>query len=158
MINKQEVLELLDGAGIDYKLYEHAPVYTVEEALQVDMPYNEYGLKNLFLKDNKRNYYIYSLYGNKKADLKALKAFLGVSNLRFASEEELKSVTGLEKGHVTPLGALGPEGDRVTLIFDDEIRDNIVGIHPMSNDATVFLGFDELYSFLSKRGVKIKMF
>ena len=73
MIGKEEVLSILDERDIKYSLYEHVPVFTVEEAEQIDMPFNEYGLKNLFLKDNKKNYYIYSLYGDKRADLKALK-------------------------------------------------------------------------------------
>ncbi len=157
MIGKEEVLEFFDDKGIEYEIYEHVPVYTVEEALQVDMPYNEYGLKNLFLKDKKHNYYIYSLYGNEKADLKVLKRFLGVSNLRFGTEEELKSVTGLEKGHVTPLGALNSPSS-VTVIFDSGLKDNIVGIHPMTNDATMFLKFDDLYGLLSGYGIDIKVF
>ena len=158
MLGKEEVIRMLDESGIKYDIYEHSPVYTVEEALQVDMPFNEYGLKNLFLKDKKNNYYIYSLPGEKKADLKELKKYLGVSNLHFASEEELLDVTGLHKGHVTPLGALNSGDYSLKVVFDSELSGLPAGIHPMTNDATLFLSFDELYTFLKDNKVDIIMY
>ena len=156
MIDKKRIYEILDENGIEYEAYDHVPVYTVEEADALDIPYAEYGLKNLFLKDKKKNYYLVSLHGNKAIDLKSLKNALGCTPLHFASEEQLLEHTGLLKGHVTPFGVLNSEKGNVLSVFDTALKGQTIGIHPMSNDATVFMKFDDLERLILDSGYEIE--
>lgn len=157
MIDKKKMYEILDERGIPYEAYEHIPVYTVEEADALEIPYAEYGLKNLFLKDKKKNYYLVSLHGNKPIDLKKLRTSLGCTPLHFAGEDQLYENTGLLKGHVTPFGVLNSEHGKVLSVFDSALTGKTVGIHPMSNDATVFMSFDDLKRLIEDEGYEIKM-
>ena len=152
-----DIRRILDERGCDYEWYDHIPVFTVEDADRLDIPYKEYGLKNLFLKDRKKNLYLVSLKGDKAVDLKALKDKIGATHLHFASEEELLINTGLLKGHVTPFGILNSKAGAVTLIFDEELKNKTVGIHPMKNDATVFMSFEDLASCINDMGFEYKI-
>ena len=53
----ETVLRALKEFGVEYELYEHKAVFTVEEMNELDLPRPEAGAKNLFLRDdNKRHY------------------------------------------------------------------------------------------------------
>lgn len=62
---------------------------------------------------------------------------------------------GLIKGSVTPLGILNNVDKNVELIFDTDIN-GIVGVHPLVNDASVFLEVEDLKSLIRKYDYKIK--
>ncbi len=147
-MDKEGIYRLLDERGTTYEKYEHEPVYTVEQALRAGMPFAEHGLKNLFLKDRKRHYCMVCMRGEKRLDMKALQRRTGIKGLHFAAEDELMAVTGLKPGHVTPFGILNSREGELSLLFDRELRGTRVGVHPMSNDATVFLMFDDLLTLL----------
>ena len=98
------ILEFLDKLNIKYEIVEHEAVYTAEEAQKIKKLIKGVGCKNLFLKGNNNKYYLYILDDNKKGNLKELEMFLDIKKLHFAKEEELKSILGLDKGGVTPLG------------------------------------------------------
>lgn len=54
----------------------------MEEADAVDLPYPEWGAKNLFVRDDKkRNYYLITMKGNKRVDLKAFRRQRGLRAL-----------------------------------------------------------------------------
>lgn len=158
MIDKEKLFDLLESKGIQYERFDHIPVYTVAEAEKIDMPHRDKGLKNLFLKDKKGSYYLVSLNFDKKIDLKKLRSFLSSSHLHFAGEEELYEVTGLRAGHVTPFGILNSRGYPVVSVFDRCLEGDIVGVHPMSNDSTVFLKFDDVRKLIEDEGFKILMY
>ncbi len=150
MTDKEGVYRLLDEKGIAYERYEHKPVYTVEEADTLDIPFTEFGIKNLFLKDKYGHYYMVCLKGEKLLDMKILRQEAGIKKPHFASEDELEAVTGLKRGHVTPFGVLNSTDGVLTVMFDAELKGSKVGVHPMSNDATVFLMLDDLCALLKE--------
>lgn len=53
----QKVIEYLRKLGVDYKLHEHPPVYTVEEAKKYRINVNFGENKNLFLRNKKGTKY-----------------------------------------------------------------------------------------------------
>lgn len=158
MIDKTRIYEILEAENISYRNYDHIPVYTVEEANSIDIPDKDKCLKNLFLKDKKGSFYLVSLNGNKSIDLKKLRAFLGSTPLHFAGEEDLYRVTGLKKGHVTPFGILNSRGYDVTAVFDTALENDIIGIHPMQNDATLFMSFEDMRQLIKQSGFKVVMY
>ena len=93
----------------------------MEEADAVDLPYPEWGAKNLFVRDDKkRNYYLITMKGNKRVDLKTFRRQRGLRALSFASAEELFDIMKLIPGAVTPLGILNDAEHRVQVFMDVE--------------------------------------
>lgn len=52
-----KVIEVLKKLNIEYEIIEHAPVYTVEEAENIENMIDGVGCKNLFLKDKNNRYF-----------------------------------------------------------------------------------------------------
>ena len=106
-MNKQEVLSLLDERGVSYELTEHKAVYNMAELAEVVLPYPEADAKNLFVRDDKkRGYYLITVRGDKRVDLKAFRQQNGTRPLSFASAEDLMARLGLIPGAVSPFGLL----------------------------------------------------
>ena len=158
MIDKGKLFDLLESKGIEYERFDHIPVYTVVEAERIDIPNKEKVLKNLFLKDKKGRYYLVSLNAGKKIDLKKLRSFLSSSHLHFEGEEDLYEVTGLRAGHVTPFGILNTRGFPAVSVFDSCLEGDIIGVHPMRNDSTVFLEFDDVRKLIEDEGFETLMY
>ena len=58
-MDKQEIFDYLDEKNIWHEITEHEAVFSMEEAISVDLPYPQCDAKNLFIRDDKkRNYYM----------------------------------------------------------------------------------------------------
>lgn len=143
-----EILNILNDLNIKYELLSHQAVYTVEEAKQIENMIKGIGCKNLFLKDKHKNYFILVLEENKRANLKELASYLKVSKLSFATAEELKEILNLEPGSVTPLSIINDKENLVTLILDQELKNNNILVHPNTNTKTLSLLFEDLIKFI----------
>lgn len=101
---------VLDTAHIPYETFEHAPVRTSEEAAAVRPEFSlVQGTKSLIVRvkerDGTRHFVLVVVPGDCKFDIKKLRQVLGVKDLRFAYEGEVKEVTGgVEPGGVPPFG------------------------------------------------------
>ena len=123
------------------------------ESDAVDLPYPEWGAKNLFVRDDKkRNYYLITMKGNKRVDLKAFRRQRGLRALSFAAAEELFDIMKLIPGAVTPLGILNDAEHRVQVFMDVEFVGNKIGVHPNDNTATVWMQADDLMKIIQKHG------
>lgn len=150
---KEDILRLLDSQGVRYDLAEHGPVYTIEEIDALQLTNADCIAKNLFIRDDKkRQYFLLTVQKDKRADLKQLQARLGTRKLSFASEADLGSILGLTKGEVTPLGVLNDQEHRVTVLLDAAFQDNMIGVHPNTNTATVWLQAGDLFHLIEQHG------
>ena len=76
----------------------------MEELKSVELPYPEADAKNLFVRDDKRrNYYLITVKGDKRVDLKDFRRKHELRSLTFASAEELREIMKLYPGAVSPL-------------------------------------------------------
>lgn len=97
------VLRLLEDNKIEYTLAEHPAVFNMEELYAQGLEHGEAIAKNLLVRDQKKRFYwLLVLYGEKRADLKALKARLGHGALSFAGAEELKALLHLTRVPLPP--------------------------------------------------------
>ena len=70
--DKKTIYNYLDGHGINYETTEHKAVSNMEELADIQLPYPENIAKNLFVCDDKKqNYYLITVKGEKRIDLKA---------------------------------------------------------------------------------------
>ena len=159
-MNKNEIYKYLKSKNIWYEITEHQAVYNMRDLEKINIPYKEGDAKNLFLHDDKKeNYYLITVKGSKKVDLKKFRTDNNTRPLSFASEEELKSILNLTKGSVTPLGTLNDK-DRKTKIYIDEellIPNNIIGAHPNDNTASIWLKTTDLINILKDNNVTVNI-
>ena len=154
-MDKRETLAYLTAQGIAYEVTEHPAVYNMEEAARVALPYLEADAKNLFVRDDKkRPYYMITVRGDKRVDLKAFRKQYGLRSLSFVSPDELMEILGLVPGAVTPLGLLNDQERKVELYLDTEFTGRI-GVHPNDNTATVWMDTQDLVRLLREHGSKV---
>ena len=96
----------LEEHKIEYKVYEHEPVYTSEQAARVRGVELKTGVKAMVLKTNEGKFLLGLVAADKKIDLDKLAKFVGVRKLKLASPSEVLEVTGCETGSVHPFGNL----------------------------------------------------
>ena len=154
-MNKQEIYELLEEHQICYEVTEHKAVYTMDELAGIALPYPESLAKNLFVRDDKkRNYYLITVHGNKRINLKEFRRNNGTRPLSFADECNLMDVLALTPGSVTPFGLLNDKDCKAQLYLDEDFLNapGTIGIHPNDNTATVWLHTEDLIRLLREQG------
>ena len=152
-MNKTETYQYLTEHNIAYEVSEHKAVFNMEEAEALDLPYPECDAKNLFIRDDKKqNYYLITVKGDKRVDLKEFRKQPGLRALSFASPEELSAVMGLTPGAVTPLGILNDVERRVHFYLDKSFIGGKIGVHPNDNTATIWMQAYELMDLIKKHG------
>ena len=126
-------------------------VFLFDQEKNLDLPKEGIVVKNLFLKEhNSENYFLVVTTGDKNADIKSLRRWLGVKPLSFANEEQLEKELGVSRGAVSPMAVINDEKGSVTLIIDDELKGDgttLLGVHPNENTSTLFITYKELEIF-----------
>ena len=150
----EELLSKLDALGIQHETVSHEPGFTVEEsqALCSDLP--GIHIKNLFLRDKKKNLFLVTVQEDTQVDLKALRKQIGASgNLSFGNADLLMEVLGVIPGAVTPLAVFNDADARVKVVLDKDIMAaELLQAHPLRNDRTTAIKPDDLLAFLAAQG------
>lgn len=157
-MNKQETYEYLTAHGVSYEVTEHPAVYNMAELDAVELPYPSADAKNLFVRDDKhRSYYLITVKGDKRVNLKEFRKTYGTRPLTFASDEELSALLGLYPGAVTPLGLLNDEERKVVFYLDECFAQEpgLVGVHPNDNTATVWIKTADLIRLIEEHGNEV---
>ncbi|MFM5239386.1 prolyl-tRNA synthetase associated domain-containing protein [Aeromonas veronii] len=148
------IYSLLDQLAIPYQRFDHPPVFTCEEASKLlpDLPAAK--TKNLFLRDPKsERLFLVVSPEERRVDLKALAAMLGVKRLSFGSPERLDAVLGLIPGSVTLLAMVRDREKAVELVVDEAIwQAEQVQCHPLVNTATLIVRLDDVRRLLAHLG------
>jgi len=97
------ISELLDAAGVPYRHLIHIPTRTSQESAAARGEPLEHGAKAIVAKCD-GEFRLLVVSAAKKLHTASARASLGVRDIRFASLEELKELTGLEPGGVPPFG------------------------------------------------------
>lgn len=147
--------EKLNKLNINYEKVEHPAVYTVEESKEKVPKIEGIGCKNLFLKTQKKELFLYTLCEDKQVNLKKLSEELQVTRFHFASSETLESVLGVIPGSVTPLAIMNDTENRVTVVLDKELQGKKILVHPNRNTATISIQYEDLIKFIESEHHKI---
>ena len=157
MLSKEQTCEALRAMGIEYERVDHPAVCNMAEMAKIDLPHPEAEAKNLFLRDDRReHFFLLTVRGDKRVDLKEFRRARQTRPLRFASEEELSSLLGLIPGAVTPLGVLNDAEHRVKFFLDRAFAGGLVGVHPNDNTATLWLRAEDLIRVVRDHGNEIE--
>ncbi|HLI05647.1 MAG TPA: YbaK/EbsC family protein [Ktedonobacteraceae bacterium] len=142
----EKILALLEEQHIQYKLTEHGPVRTSEEAAKLRGVELRTGAKAMIVRGKENDYYLFVLSADKQLDWKRLRAILGVRHLRFATEEEAESVARVKMGSVPPFGnILG-----LPTYFDEGLLENeVVNFNPGSTTHSIAMRSADLRALVS---------
>lgn len=144
------LLARLTALGISVAIHRHPPLHTVSEsqALRGEMPGAH--IKNLFLRDKKRNKWLVTVPEDAEIDLKALRHIIGATgNLSFGNAELLIEYLGVEPGSVTPFAVMNDTGgDVVMVLARGVLAHDLINAHPLHNRATVAIANADLLRFL----------
>jgi Ala-tRNA(Pro) deacylase len=99
----QALRRLLDEAGVSYRVIRHEPTTTSEESARARSEELRVGAKALVLKAG-ADFRLCVLSAALRLDSSALKSGLAVASVRFATPDELFTLTGLVPGAVPPFG------------------------------------------------------
>lgn len=139
--NENEAIQLLDRLHIQYQLVRHAALHHLsDEGAPKGLP----RMKNLLLKTKRDNQYYLYMTTNKRVDFTKLAHELGTSKsqLRFASNDDLEELLGVQPGTVTPLALMHDVHGTVQVIVDQGIVDaGVIAVHPNQNEATVVMSW-----------------
>jgi Ala-tRNA(Pro) deacylase len=148
---RQKILDILDTLQISYTNYEHTPVFTCDEAKGVEIP--GYRVKSLFLRNKKAtNFYMVVLPDSKKLDTNIVRAIFDDSKMSFVNEETMMQKIGLKPGSVSPFALVNNLQRDIRVVFDAELKEKLVGFHPLQNDNTIVLEMSEMEKFLENIG------
>ena len=150
---REDLFERLKSLEIETKTFEHAAVYTVEEAnaLKGGIPGGH--CKNLFLKDDKGQLWLIVCLGESQIDLKTAPSRIGSRRLSFGKPGLLMEVLGVEPGSVTPFGLINDTGQRVNVVLDAAMMAHeLVNYHPLRNTATTTIRSADLVRFIRALG------
>lgn len=154
MMTKDRIYALLAERTLWHEVTEHPAVFNMAKVAQVPLPYPDSNAKNLFLRDDKKtHYYVVTVKGDERVNLKALRHRLGTRALCFASNEDLADKLGLFPGAVTPLGLLNNRDADVALYVDRRLATpDLIGLHPNDNTATVWMKTTDLMALIREHG------
>lgn len=158
MTPSDKILNELIKANIRYKVVNHPPVYTAEEADQYTADYEFARAKNLFLHD-KHQLYLVSLVDDKRLDMKELRKTAKTGRLSFAKSDQLTEVLGVTSGAVSLFNLINDHNHQVQVIFDRDLlaQSELIGCHPNDNTKTVILRITDLLHLVSVWGNPVTM-
>jgi Ala-tRNA(Pro) deacylase len=152
-MTKEETYQYLKEHNVAFEITEHGAVFNMEELKSVELPYPEADAKNLFVRDDKkRNYYLITVKGDKRVDLKEFRKKHELRPLSFASADELMDIMKLYPGAVSPLGLLSDDEHKVMLFLDEAFGTGLIGVHPNDNTATIWLQTADLERIIKEHG------
>ena len=161
----QSTLAWLDAHEIQYEVYYHPPLFTIEEALAYWKEIDSTHCKNLFMRNHKGNrHYLISFECHKDLDIHSLEQMVHQGKLSFASPERMERCLGVTPGSVCAFGLINDmdiaqtanpkelfeNGHRVKYFLDSDLRRaEKISFHPCDNRASVVLSNEMFMKFLA---------
>ncbi len=149
-----DIYAFLHHHEIGFERYDHAPVFTCEQASELVQINGGIHTKNLFLRDKKgKRHFLLVVEDSTVVDLAALATLVGVPRLGMASRERLHDVLGIDPGSVSVLALINDGDARVEVLVDEAVwTADCVRCHPLVNTSTLLIQQDDLRRFLQMTG------
>ena len=99
------VSKVFDEEGIPYRLFKHpGAIHSLEQAAEERGQQTEQVVRSILFRLGEGEFAMVLMAGPAQVSWQALRRYLGQSRLTMASEEEVRAVTGYERGAVSPIG------------------------------------------------------
>ena len=149
-----DIYALLESLSIPFERYDHAPVFTCDEADAAVPNTAAVQTKNLFLRDKRgRRHILLVTSCAKSVDVKRFADQIDADHLSFGSAERLEKYLGVTPGSVTVLGLMNDTALGVELCVDADVwHTPSWRCHPLINSVTLVLARTDIERFLSHIG------
>tara|TARA_B100000427_G_C15200773_1_gene460232 strand:- start:60 stop:563 length:504 start_codon:yes stop_codon:yes gene_type:complete len=159
MLKEDELIKAIQESGYKYKIHKHAPLHTVQDSVKLRGKIEGSHSKNLFLKNKKNQFFLFSCLEDTRIDLKKVSMALNAGNISFANEKYLYEYLGVSPGSVTPFGLLNDKENSVFFCLDkDFLNEKIVNFHPLTNTSTLSIEIKDFIKFLIENNKKVNIF
>ena len=159
MLTPKELIKLLDVKGYDYDFHEHSALFTVEDSNKLRGEIKGLHSKNLFLKNKKNKFYLFSCDEFTNINLKTISKSLDLGNVSFAKTEYLIDLLGISPGSVTPFALLNNPENNIDFYLEDKLYESeYINFHPLTNTATVTIKSQDFVEFMIENKKKIHIF
>ena len=159
MLTPNELIKLLDIRGYDYDIHEHNALYTVEDSNKLRGEIKGIHSKNLFLKNKKNKFFLFSCEEFTTINLKTISKLLNLGNVSFAKKEYLIELLGIRPGSVTPFALLNNKENNIDFYLEDKLYESdYINFHPLTNKATVTIKSSKFIEFMIENKKKIHIF
>ena len=159
MLTKTDLFELLSVKSKNFQIHDHEQLFTVEDSESLRGEIKGAHTKNLFLKNKKNNFFLFSCDEKAKVDLKKFSKSIEAKNLSFANESYLKDFLGIKPGSVSPYALLNDKDNLVKFYLDEKLfKSEIINFHPLINTTTISIKTSEFINFLLENNKKIHIF
>ncbi len=159
MLTKTDLFELLSVENKDFQIHDHDPLFTVEDSEKLRGEIKGAHTKNLFLKNKKNNFFLFSCDENAKVDLKLFSKSIDAKNLSFANASYLEEFLAIKPGSVSPFALLNDVDGIVKFYLDEKLfKSEIINFHPLINTTTISIKTSKFVEFLLEKNKKIHIF
>ena len=159
MLTPNELIKLLEIRGYDYDFHEHNALFTVEDSNKLRGEIAGLHSKNLFLKNKKNKFFLFSCEEFSKINLKTISKSLDLGNVSFAKKEYLLELLGISPGSVTPFALLNNTENNIELYLEDKMYESkYINFHPLTNKATITIKSIDFIEFMIENKKKIHIF
>ncbi len=154
MHTPESLLQALGQLNIPYENHHHAAVFTVAEGEGITDHLPGAHVKNLFVKDKAKNFFLITSLQDRSLNLNALGKHLGAKDrLSFADEPTLMDYLGVTPGSVSPLTLINAKPGSLRFILDSGIMAHThVHSHPLINTQTTSLTPQNLLNAIQSWG------
>ena len=159
MYNSIKLIELLNKEKYNFEVHQHEALFTVEDSKNHRGKIDGTHSKNLFLKNKKNNFFLFSCEEAEKVNLKTLSKSLGLGNVSFAKKEYLDQYLKIKPGSVSPFALLNDENKSVSFYLEKNLYESkFVNFHPLINTFTITIKTDRFIEFMIENNKKIHIF
>jgi Ala-tRNA(Pro) deacylase len=152
--NRNKVTGLLDSLKINYEVFEHPPLDTIEIALKYWKDIDAFHCKNLFFRNHKgKQHYLVIIKDTTPFNIRSLEQKLKQGKLTFASEQRLMKYLGVKPGSVSPFGLVNDTDTHVHVFLDKQLKyADKISFHPNDNTASLVLEYKDFITYLNHMG------
>ncbi|MCF8348337.1 MAG: prolyl-tRNA synthetase associated domain-containing protein [Bacteroidales bacterium] len=151
---RKRVFDVLASLGIEYEVFEHPPLNTIEMALKYWKDIEATHCKNLFFRNHKGNqHYLVIIKDTTPFNVTSLEKKLRQGKLTFGSEKRLIKYLDVLPGSVSPFGLINDTAKHVIVFLDEQLRNSQkISFHPNDNTASLVLSFSDFIKYLNHQG------
>jgi Cys-tRNA(Pro)/Cys-tRNA(Cys) deacylase len=144
-IMTSQALAAVQSAGLEHRVIRHGPVRTLDEAAQARGVAPADVVKTMVVRRGPDDFLFVLVPGDRAISWPKLRGLLGVSRLSLPDATVARSVTGYERGTITPLGSTVAW----PVIADERIRGREITLGAGEHGVAVAVAADDVITALA---------
>ncbi len=146
---ENNLYSLLNELTINYSSLEHPVITTMEEGADLMKLLEGVVPVNLLLKDKTGQLYMLIKKFDTKIPFGQIGKKLGVTGLTMAPKELMSEKLGVPMGSATVFAIMNDSENNIKIIIDENLKSYAkINFHPMINNKTITITFDDMIKFI----------